>query len=174
VKAKLIPICAVAIVSVLLFGCSPSAEAPELEFMQHATSELTCEMFQEQPHHSGDIVLGVDGTLTVILCSSPTTGFLWVESPEIGDPTVLRQLSHQSVGPEDENIVGGAGKQIWTFKTLKKGICTIYFEYSRQWEGGEKSYWTFDLEVHVRERSEGRGHPGPYGCYQAPYIVYIA
>ncbi len=89
-KAKLIPICAVAIVSILLFGCSQPAEAPGLEFMQDATSELTCEMFQEQPHHSGDIVLGVDGTLTVILCSSPTTGFLWVESPEIGDPTVLR------------------------------------------------------------------------------------
>ena len=152
-KAKLIPICAVAIVSILLFGCSQPAEAPGLEFMQDASSELTCEMFQEQPHHSGDIVLGVDGTLTVILCSNPTTGFEWLELPQISDTSVLRQETHEFMPPEDENIIGGAGKEIFTFKTLKKGVSTINFEYSRPWEGGEKAEWTFELEVHVRERS---------------------
>jgi len=55
--------------------------------------------------------------------------------------------------PEDENIVGGAGKEVFTFRTLKKGVSTIDFEYSRPWEGGEKAQWTFKLEVHARERS---------------------
>ena len=35
----------------------------------------------------------------------------------------------------------------------KKGVFTINFEYSRPWEGGEKAEWTFELEVHARERS---------------------
>ena len=151
-NAKLIPICTLAIVSLFLFGCS-SSESPSLEFMQDATSELTCEMFQEQPHHSGDIVLGVDGTLTVILCSNPTTGFQWSESPEISDPTVLQQVDHKFAPPEEKNIEGAAGKEIFTFKTLKKGVSTIHFDYSRPWEGGEKGEWTFDLEVHAREKS---------------------
>ena len=159
-NVKLIPICIVAIISILLFGCSQPAETPGLEFMQDASSELTCEMFQEQPHRSGNIVLGVDGTLTVILCSNQTTGFQWSESPEISDASILQQLDHEFVPPGDENIVGGVGKEIFTFKTLKKGVSTINFEYSRPWEGGEKAEWTFELEVHVRDRSEGTGRPG--------------
>ncbi len=138
-------------------SCSQTTQPPELEFMQDASSELTCEMFQEQPHHSGDIVLGVDGTLTVILCSNPTTGFEWLESPQISDTSVLRQETHEFIPPEDlaerPPLAGSPGKEVWTFKTLKKGISTISFEYSRPWEGGEKAEWTFELEVHVRERS---------------------
>lgn len=149
-NVKLTLICTLTIVSLFLFGCT-SSETPSVEFMQDATSELTCEMFQEQPHRSGDIVLGVDGTLTVILCSNQTTGFQWSESPEINDPTILQQLNHEFTPPEDENIIGGAGKEIFTFKTLKEGVATISFEYSRPWEGGEKGEWTFDLEVHARK-----------------------
>ena len=154
--AKVIPICALIVLPLLLFGCSP-AESPSLEFMQDATSELTCEMFQEQPHHSGNIVLGVDGTLTVILCSNQTTGFQWSESPEISDQTVLQQTAHEFIPPEDlaerPPPAGSPSKEVWTFKTLKKGTSTISFEYSRPWEGGEKGEWTFNLEVHTRERS---------------------
>ena len=151
-NVKLIPICILAIVPLFLFGCS-SPESPSLEFMQDATSELTCEMFQELPHQSGDIVLGVDGTLTVILCSNPTTGFQWSESPGISDTSILQQVDHEFTPSEDENIIGGAGKEIFTFKTLKEGVSTINFEYSRPWGGGEKAQWTFKLEVHARERS---------------------
>ena len=152
-KVKLVPIFAIVVFTLLVCSCAQTTQPSELEFMKDATSELTCEMFQEQPHHSGDIVLGVDGTLTVILCSNPTTGFQWSESPTISDTSILQQVSHEFTPPEDENIVGGAGKEIFTFKTLKKGVSTINFEYSRPWEGGEKAEWTFELEVHARERS---------------------
>jgi hypothetical protein len=74
-KVKLVPICVRVIFTLLMCSCAQTTQPLGLEFLQDATSELTCEMFQEQPHHSGDIVLGVDGTLTVILCSNPTTGF---------------------------------------------------------------------------------------------------
>ncbi len=145
-KVKLTLICAVALISVFLFGCSQS---PGLEFMQDATVERTCEMFQEEPHPSGDVVLGVDGTLTVILCSNQTTGFQWSESPQISDLTALRQVGHEFVSPEGD-AVGAAGQEIWTFETLKKGESTISFEYSRPWEGGEKAEWTLVLTVLAR------------------------
>ena len=119
--------------------------------MKDATSERTCGVFQEEPHGRGDIVLGVDGTLTVIYCSNATTGFQWGESPTISDTTVLQQVDHQFQAPTDD-AAGAAGKEKWMFKTLKEGVSTIHFEYSRPWEGGEKGTWTYDLEVHARER----------------------
>ena len=146
-KVKLILVGAMIAASLSLFGCSQS---PGQEFMQDATVERTCDMFQEEPHYSGDVVLGVDGTLTVILCSNQTTGFKWSESPEISDSTILQQEDYEWVRPEGD-VAGAAGKEIFTFKTLKEGVSNIYFEYSQPWEGGEKGAWTFELEVHARE-----------------------
>jgi len=45
---------------------------------------------------------------------------------------------------------GTPGKEVWTFKTLKKGTTEVSMEYSRPWEGGEKAEWTFDLVVTVK------------------------
>ncbi len=36
------------------------------------------------------------------------------------------------------------------FKALKKGSSTIYLEYSRPWEGGEKGEWTCTVNVVVK------------------------
>jgi len=37
------------------------------------------------------------------------------------------------------------------FQTLEPGSSTIYLEYSRPWEGGEKGEWTFTLDVVVKQ-----------------------
>jgi len=150
-KTKLILICTVAMLSSMLFGCIESVDSSELESMGDATSKLTCEMFQEQPHQTGDIVLDVGDTLKVILCSNRVTGFKWSESPEISDSDVLKKDDHEFVPPETNNIAGGAGEEIFIFKARKKGVSTIHFEYSRSWEGEEEAEWTFDLEVQIRE-----------------------
>ena len=52
--------------------------------------------------------------------------------------------------PEAKNIVGGAGKEIWTFKALKKGATEVSMQYGRPWEGGEKEEWTFTVTVTVK------------------------
>ena len=55
------------------------------------------------------------------------------------------------IRPPDYNLsVGGAGKEIWTFKALKKGTSTVSMEYSRPGEGGEKGHWTFVAAVIVK------------------------
>jgi predicted secreted protein len=142
-----------AMVAIALGFCafsSSSAPSPGLALICDATVEVTCDVFDQQPHHSADVQLGADGTLTVILCSNPTTGFQWSQTPQIGNQTVLRQVDHRFVPREDAALVGAPGQEVWIFKTLKKGTSTIYFEYSRPWEGGEKAIWTFNLTVIVK------------------------
>ncbi len=141
-KSKLILVCAVVAISLCLFACLPTSK--------QVSVEVSCDDFTKQQHISQEAEVAVDGSLTVTLCSNPTTGFLWVESAQISDQTVLQQTDHRLVSPEAEGVVGAAGTQVWTFKALKKGTSTISMEYSRPWEGGEKGEWTFNLTVTVK------------------------
>ena len=143
-KLKLSLICAVVATSLLLVACSP---APK-----EASIEISCDDFMGVNHISQEVEVSADGTLTVTLCSNPTTGFLWSESAQISDPTVLQQTGHQLVvaGSEPPPPPGTPGQEVWTFKTLKKGTSTVSMEYSRPWEGGEKGAWTFILTVVVK------------------------
>jgi inhibitor of cysteine peptidase len=88
----------------------------------------------------------------VTLCSNPTTGFQWPEKAQISDTTVLEQKDHKFIGPESEAPPppGTPGQEVWTFKTLKEGSSTIFFEYSRPWEGGEKGEWILTVDVIVK------------------------
>ena len=52
--------------------------------------------------------------------------------------------------PQEQDVEGAAGKEIWTFNALRKGTSNISMEYSRPWEGGEKAEWTFTLDVVVK------------------------
>lgn len=141
-KSKLILVCAVVAISLCLFACLPT--------LKQASVEVSCDDFIKLQHISQEVEVAVDGSLTVTLCSNPTTGFLWVESAQISDLTVIQQTSHKFVPPEETGVAGAAGKEIWTFEALKKGTSTISMEYSRPWEGGEKGEWTFVLTVTVK------------------------
>jgi len=131
-------------ISLCLFACSP---APK-----QASVEASCDDFYEHQHISQEVEVAVDGSLTVTLCSNPTTGFQWSESAQISDQTVLEQVDHKFVSPESEPPPppGTPGQEIWTFKALKKGTTEVSLEYSRPWEGGEKATWTFVLTVTVK------------------------
>ena len=96
--------------------------------------------------------MAVGDSFTVTLCSNPTTGFMWSESAQISDQTVLQQTDHQLVMPESEPPPppGTPGQEVWTFQALNKGETTVSMEYSRPWEGGEKGNWTFALTVVVK------------------------
>jgi inhibitor of cysteine peptidase len=140
-NAKIGLICTVALLTTLLFGC---AVAPG-----QASVNLTCGDFASQNHIIRQLSVKAGDSFTVTLGSNPTTGFQW-ESAIISDPGVLTETSHQFVGPEDENLVGAAGRDVWTFRALKKGTSTISIAYSRPWEGGEKGVWTFTAVVTVK------------------------
>ena len=142
-KSKLILACIMVAISLCLSACLPASK--------QVSVEVSCDDFMTQNHISQEAEVAVDGSLTVTLCSNPSsTGFQWVESAEISDQTVLQQTSHSFVPPEEAGIVGAAGTQVWTFQALKKGTSTISMEYSQPWEGGEKGEWTFALTVTVK------------------------
>ena len=75
----------------------------------------------------------------------------------VADPhegSVLEMIEHHFVDAEDagdkEPMVGTGGEEVWTFAPFHKGESTIYMEYSRPWEGGEKAVKTFVLTVVVK------------------------
>jgi len=140
VKSRLILIFAMVAGSLLLLACSPASE--------QASVEVSCDDFMKDKHIAKEVQVPADGSLTVTLCSNPTTGFEW-ESAEITDQAVLQQTDHKFVPPEGD-VPGAAGQEVWTFKPLKKGTSTVSMEYSRPWEGGEKGEWTFNLTVVVK------------------------
>jgi len=114
--------------------------------------DVSCDDFMKIHHISKEAEVPANSSLTVTLCSNPTTGFEW-ESPQITDETVLTLIDHKFVPPETKDgkpPPGTPGKEIWTFKALKKGTSTISIDYSRPWEGGEKAEWTFNLTAIVK------------------------
>jgi len=142
-KTRLILMGSLAVISLCLFGCSPVPK--------QVSVEASCDDFYEHQAISQEVQVSVDGSLTVTLCSNPTTGFQW-ESASISDQTVLQEVDHKFVSPESElpPPLGTPSQEVWTFQALKKGTSTISMEYSRPWEGGEKAEWTFVLTVVVK------------------------
>ena len=129
----------------LLVSCSSGSP----EAFQASQNVADCDAFMRNNHISTNTEVRVDGVITVVLCSNPTTGFQWSELAEIGDVLVVEQVDHEFTPPA-AGTAGASGKDTWTFKSLKKGTTTISMEYSRPWEGGEKAEWTYVLTVVVK------------------------
>jgi len=77
--------------------------------------------------------------VVVTLGSNPTTGIEWPDMAQIGNKEILQQTG----------VVGASGKDVWTFKALKKGMTTISMDYSRPWETIEKAEWVFKATITV-------------------------
>lgn len=143
------------LVSILLFvgGCTeePLIVPPVLPVTPTGYSDISIPIgeFQNQPHI--DVVMHsvVGGELTVTLGSNPTTGFQWSEDAEISDESVIRQVSHEFVGPGIDKPPGTPGEEVWTFKALKKDTVTILLEYSRPWSETDIGLWAVIIAVTI-------------------------
>ncbi len=141
-KSKPILVLSIIAISALLLACAPAPKQVSLE--------VSCDEFMQQQHISQEVEVAAGDSLIVTLCSNPTTGFQWSETAQISDQTVLQQLDHKFVSPEETGVVGAPGQEVWTFEALKKGTSSVSMEYSQPWEGGEKGEWTFELTVVVK------------------------
>lgn len=133
-------------------GCSAPAEGGN-QAPKPVAVGVSCDDFQKpgQQHVARTVEVATNGTLTVSLCSNPSTGFSWEEA-KISDQTVLQQLEHQPADSASATpaAVGAPDKEVWTFKALKPGQATVSMQYSRLWAGGEKGVWSITLTVVVR------------------------
>ena len=110
--------------------------------------EISCDDFIENPTSiRNDFKIEIGDKLYVKLCSNPTTGFEW--SYEMSRDIAVMEEDHDFEEPEDENIVGGAGKEVWTFEGVDEGNTEIFMEYSQSWDGGIKQEWTYRITITV-------------------------
>lgn len=92
-----------------------------------------------------------EGTMIdVALYSNPTTGFEW-EDADISNTAILQQVDRRFLSPRGESDppTGSPGQDVFAFESIGKGQSTVTFHYSRPWEGGQRSVWTFTLLVNV-------------------------
>lgn len=94
--------------------------------------------------------------LRLELESNPTTGYSWsyITKP---DPNVLIETNYEYIPDKtDEKIVGGGGKEIWSYKPVNIGSTAIEMNYSRPWES-KAPVKTFAVKVIVEELQTIRG-----------------
>lgn len=134
-------------------GATDDSEKPTTKPGTYAAATsvefYTCNDFQTQQHVTDEITFTVGKGVTIMLCSNPTTGFQWAEEAQISDPEVVEQVSHEYVAPTGDKV-GASGTEKFVFTALKPGTTTVYLEYGRDWEGGEKAEWTCTLTITVK------------------------
>lgn len=84
----------------------------------------------------------VQGTVRVIICSNPSTGFAW--GMVALDSEHLRRVGHST---HPGSRVGAAGTETWSLRLITGGVGRATFVYSQPWRGGEKAAWTLILTV---------------------------
>jgi len=141
-KSLLILVSAVLALSICAPACSTGTTGAPLV--------VSCDEFMKLKHISQQVEVAAGSTITLKLCSNPSTGFQWSKDAGISDSTVIQQLDHKFLEPVASNAVGVPGMETWTFKALKQGAATVSLEYGRPWEGGEKGEWTYKLTVTVK------------------------
>lgn len=137
-KSKLTLIIVMAAILLALSACG-SSSAPKQVSVDSSNS-------------GKEVKIAAGGLLTVTLESNKTTGFQWGLT-SISDQSVLEKVDQKFVTPEATQngapLVGAPGKEVWTFKALKKGNCTLSMGYSRSWESVPPAK-TFSLTVSVK------------------------
>jgi len=88
-----------------------------------------------------DMTIG--DSLTVTLPSDPRTGYSW--SSWVSDEIILEQLDNKYIGR-----LGAGGNEIWTFKALMEGTCTIEMDYRPPQEEDATPAQTFALTVNIK------------------------
>jgi inhibitor of cysteine peptidase len=113
------------------------------------TIDLTLDDFAAQNNIVKNITVSPHGVITVTLGSNGSTGYQWGDAV-IDNADQLEQTSHNSVAPNQANVVGAAGKETFTFMAKIAGSATIKLSYGRPWEGGEKGTYTLTINVTIK------------------------
>ncbi|HEY41892.1 MAG TPA: protease inhibitor I42 family protein [Dehalococcoidia bacterium] len=137
-RLRFFSIALIIIAALLLTSCVTSHDYKE---------EISCDDFDSNHNQSGDFEVEVGDKIRIELCSNITTGFRWTY--EIDNESVLKFEDYDYVEPEDDELVGAAGTDVWTFEAAGEGTTEVTMEYSQGWLGGIEAEWTYTLIVTV-------------------------
>lgn len=84
----------------------------------------------------------IGGTVRVIICSNPSTGFTWALVSI--DAMHLLRVGHTT---QSGHGIGGSGTETWSLRLTSGGGGRTTLVYSQPWRGGEKAAWTLSLMV---------------------------
>ena len=120
-----------------------------IEVRQSSAIVIGCDEFAATPAVSQSVDLAVGESLTVSLCSNPTTGFRWSDAIS-SDPAVVAVSGWIYEQPStDAGLVGAAGMEHLTIDGLAAGSATITASYDQPWDGGDEGAWSLELNVTV-------------------------
>ena len=109
--------------------------------------DISCDEFSANNHIRNDFQAEIGDKIRIKLCSNTTTGFKWEYAMSVEN--VLKEEDYDFEEPENKNLVGAGGKEVWTFEAVEKGTTDVRMEYSQPWEGGLKKEWTYTMTVTV-------------------------
>ncbi len=98
---------------------------------------------------NGGVVSASAGERVVLtLESNASTGYRWNLSEE-PDPEVLAFVSSAYVEPEDSELVGASGTEVWEWDAVAEGSTVLRLEYARPFEPDDVAD-EFEVTVEVR------------------------
>ncbi len=138
------------LVGILLFvgGCTEEPPVIPVTPTLYSSISIPIEEFPNHPHIDVVMHAVVGEELTVTLGSNPTTGFQWLEDAEISDESIIKQVSHEFVGPGIDKPPGTPGEEVWTFKALNKGTVNVLLEYRRSWN--DAGLWAVNITATIK------------------------
>lgn len=137
-KLKLIIMGAILVLSMSFFACSTASNEP-------APGVVSI----DDSFTGSEIEIQVGGSLVITLETNPKIGLEWALK-NISDHTVLKLVNQKFKPPENGTASGSNGQEIWSFKTLEKGMSVIFMEYRQPWQKPFPPENTFDLTVIVK------------------------
>lgn len=110
-----------ALILVVLLICAGNASPDDVTLVQSDNGKT--------------IMVAPGAKIRVRLESNPSTGYQWT-LPTPPDPKVLKMLSSQADGPEDEGndeepVVGAPGTETWVYQATGAGTATVTMTYMR-------------------------------------------
>jgi inhibitor of cysteine peptidase len=124
-----------------LAACAPGARTVPLT--------LTYDDFTRNKNQTVALSIHPRDTVEITIPSNPSTGYRW-ELGGISPQEVIAQGGDSEYVLPESQAPGAGGQEIWSFKALKRGPCTISLNYSQAWEGGTKNAWTLVVNVTVK------------------------
>ncbi|EFG77916.1 chagasin peptidase inhibitor I42 [Mycobacterium parascrofulaceum ATCC BAA-614] len=113
------------LVSPMLVGCHfASRNPPSTKTLQVPMTDVLTKDTVKQ-----SMTLSVGNTLVVKLGSNYTTPYRWAPDMKVGEPAVLKQISHEFVPPSSDAL-GAPGMEVWKFTALRPGTTTIGTSYT--------------------------------------------